>query len=582
MLWLVARHEATTIRLPVLAGRSRLGSSAENDLVIQIEGVSRRHALVDFDGMRVLLSDLQSKNGVRVRGKRVSEVVLEPGRKVQLGYAEVTIEEGRSSDARLAIARVAGSAERDESTTVFQSDRPASAVSALAFIREIESWGPRLTRSRMARLMDGGAEILGCESLIAFSLQGEDAMTIEAHRGTLPDEAFLFWSAAVSSEAERDGHKVLVARRDSDVVTAVFVTCDAVDDWKAALFVYIAGRLRRLQLEAPEKAGAVARREMKPSRIIVGESPIMRALMRRVYAAIDSTADVLLTGETGTGKELFARMIHETGPTGSGPFVTVNCAAINAELAEAELFGVLRHVATGVDPRPGLFVSANRGSIFLDEIGDLSLPLQAKLLRVVQEREVMPVGSHRPRPVELRIIAASNRDLALAVDEGAFRADLYHRLRRGLIYNLPALRDRREDILALVDAFVETEARAQRKEIRGVSRKAYELLQNHSWPGNIRELEGEVARAVRECPNGSALQSGHLALLRTNVEGVAPGERSATTVASLALEDRVAAAERQAIEQALATTHGNKSAAARLLRITRNGLALKMRRLRMR
>src|ERR1051325_24259 len=571
MLWLVARHETTTIRLPVPLGRSRLGSSIQNDMVVQIDGVSRTHAMIDADGTRVRLSDLQSKNGVRVRGRRVSEVALQPGRPVQLGNAEVTIEEGPSSDARLAIERVAGSAEGPDSTAAFRSEVASSPFAALALIREVESWGPRLTAARLTRLLDQGTAILGCESLIAFSLQGEDGICIEARSGALPDEPFLWWSAGASSDAERDGRHVLVARRDAEVVTAVFGADDAIGDWRRALFAYIAGRLHRVPTDVPQAAISAA--EVKSSRIIVGESSLMRELMRRIHGAIDSRADVLITGETGTGKELLAKTIHESGPTGSGPYIAVNCAAINAELAEAELFGVLSRVATGVDPRPGLFASANRGSIFLDEISELPLPLQAKLLRVVQEREVMPVGSYRPRPVDLRIIAASNCDLAAAVDGGAFRPDLYHRLRRGLIYDLPALRHRREDILALVDAFVEKEARAQRKQIRGVSRKAYDILQNHPWPGNVRELEGEIARAVRVCPNGSALQASHFSLPRADRAALAP-----VSAESFALKDRVANVELQTIEQTLAKTRGNRSAAARLLGITRNRFAAKMRR----
>ncbi len=300
--------------------------------------------------------------------------------------------------------------------------------------------------------------------------------------------------------------------------------------------------------------------------------------------------DVLLLGETGTGKELIARLVHASGHSAKGPFIAINCAAIPSELLEADLFGVEARVATGVDPRPGLFAKAEGGTLFLDEIGDMAERLQAKLLRVLQEREVLPVGAHHPKKIHVRVISASNKDLAARVEAGTFRDDLYYRL-RGLQFHLPPLRERKEDLPSLVLAFAQEGAKRYDKEIRGISRKALELLTAYAWPGNIRELKNEVDRAVLLATDGGHLESDHFGPVKYAVEhsrANTPQNDAAMTTgsahaveasASGALHGRVDAVEREAILEALRATHGNKSKAAQLLGITRNGLALKVKRL---
>jgi transcriptional regulator with PAS, ATPase and Fis domain len=328
--------------------------------------------------------------------------------------------------------------------------------------------------------------------------------------------------------------------------------------------------------------------------------------MSRIEGAVASKMDVLLLGETGTGKEFFARMIHSSGATGNGPFVAINCAAIPTDLLEAELFGVQARYATGVDARVGRFAQADGGSIFLDEIGELAEPLQAKMLRVLQEREVLPLGASEPRHIDLRVIAASNRDLLSLVDHGRFRRDLYYRL-AGLEFRIPPLRERPDDIPALALAFLERFSQEQQKTIRGISRRALELMLAHDWPGNVRELQNEIARAVLHCHEGGILRTEHFpSVLRALQAGhtrsgehaaaepvapqappVAPAAPPAISITEpippealpQALQGRIAALEREEIRRALDSTGGNKTAAARLLGITRNGLALKMKRL---
>ena len=264
----------------------------------------------------------------------------------------------------------------------------------------------------------------------------------------------------------------------------------------------------------------------------------------------------------------------------------------HAELLEADLFGVEARVATGVDPRPGLFAKAEGGTLVLDEIGDMAERLQAKLLRVLQEREVLSVGAHHPRKIKVRVISASNQNLAQRVEAGTFRADLYYRL-RGLQFHLPPLRERKDDLPALVLAFAHEAANRYDKEIHGVSRKALDLLTAYAWPGNVRELKNEVGRAVLLAKAGGHLESEHFGPVRYAVEhATAPAQHAETPTSPVsastdsqidpaprALHGRLDAVERQAISEALLLSQGNKSKAAQILGITRNGLALKMKRL---
>ena len=230
---------------------------------------------------------------------------------------------------------------------------------------------------------------------------------------------------------------------------------------------------------------------------IIGNSDVMIDVMKKVGRIAASDVDVLIYGESGTGKELVARAIHEHSNRRDGPFIDVNCSAIPSELIEAELFGIGKRVATAVDQRAGKFLQARGGTIFLDEIGDLSLPMQPKLLRVLDSKEVQGVGLH-PQHVNVRIIAATNLDLESAVESGKFRSELYYRLK--LTIPLPPLRERVEDISILANHFLRKHARTpDQKRIRGFEEGILTRFEQYHWPGNIRELEKAVEYAVVTC-----------------------------------------------------------------------------------
>ena len=288
--------------------------------------------------------------------------------------------------------------------------------------------------------------------------------------------------------------------------------------WQTDLFGLVARKLiPHLPMPAPLAPCAPSSDLVLPASMILGTSPAMGSLLAQIRATVRSKADVLLTGESGTGKELLARTIHNSGQHPDGPYIAINCAAIPSELLESELFGVQKGVATGVDSRPGRFVQADGGSIFLDEISELADNLQAKLLRVLQEREVLPLGAQSPRRISVRIISATNCDLDEHVRDRRFRADLFYRL-RGLRFHVPPLRDRKEDLPELVIAFASVAATEAGKVIRGVSGKALDLLLEHDWPGNVRELQTDVNRAVLTCPDGGVLDPSDFGHVRWVVE----------------------------------------------------------------
>jgi len=249
----------------------------------------------------------------------------------------------------------------------------------------------------------------------------------------------------------------------------------------------------RTRLAPPVKNGLPPSHDFND---IIGESAALRTALSALEEVIETDSSVLLLGETGTGKELFARALHSRGPRHAFPLVSVNCAALPATLIESELFGHQRGAFTGaIAPRQGRFELAHRGSLFLDEIGDLPLELQAKLLRVLQEGSFERVGSSHSQAVDVRIIGATHRDLGQAVADGRFRADLYYRLNVFPI-RLPPLRDRREDIPQLVWSIIRKRQPALRRHIVTVTDETMTILQQHSWPGNVRELENVVERAL--------------------------------------------------------------------------------------
>jgi two-component system response regulator HydG len=371
------------------------------------------------------------------------------------------------------------------------------------------------------------------------------------------------------------------------IMTAYSSVESAVEAIKAGAYDYLIKPLDfevlRLTIErAREHAGLKAENMLLKSKLgadldlahVIGRSKAMKSLMDMLAMVAPSEATVLITGESGTGKELIARALHFNSPRRQKPLVVVNCAAITETLLESELFGHEKGAFTGADKRhEGRFMQANHGTVFLDEISETSSTMQAKLLRVLQEKEIQRVGGEEVLPVDVRVVAATNRDLEAEVAGGRFREDLFYRL-NVMRLAVPPLRDRLEDIPLLAQHFVERFASRSRKTVKGFTPLAMDMLLKHDWPGNVRELENTVERAVILL-TGDHITEKQLPLSIVQKYPESQGQRIPAALpsdGSRSLED----IEKEAIIATLEAAGRNKSEAARRLGISRKTLHNKM------
>ncbi|HEY7368910.1 MAG TPA: sigma-54 dependent transcriptional regulator [Thermoanaerobaculia bacterium] len=383
---------------------------------------------------------------------------------------------------------------------------------------------------------------------------------------------------------DRPGLEVLreIRRRDADavvvIVTAYSSIEGAIEAMREGAFHYIPKPFQNQEVTLTIRKGADARRLTEENRRlrqqlskefglgrIVGKSEGMRKVFELVRLAGPSRSTILVQGESGTGKELVARAIHTHSPRANAPFVTVNSGSMPHDLLESNLFGHVRGAFTGaVANKKGLFEVAEGGSIFFDEIGTVSLETQAKLLRVIQEKEFMRVGSVDTQKADVRIIAATNSDLKKMVTEGKFRDDLYYRL-CVITIGIPPLRERREDIPLLAEHFVRFYASENDKPIAGILPDALRVLLDYDWPGNVRELENAIERAVVLCPAGGTIGVDLLP------ESVLSPDRAEVAVRlpenGATYKDLVEEYERRLVRTALRRTRGVQKRAAELLRV---------------
>jgi len=313
---------------------------------------------------------------------------------------------------------------------------------------------------------------------------------------------------------------------------------------------------------------------------VVGESTAWKSVLKLATQVAGAETTVLLLGESGTGKEVVARYVHRASPRASGPFVALNCAALPEQLLESELFGFERGAFTGAaQAKPGQIERAAGGVLFLDEVAEMSLSAQAKFLRVLQEREFQRLGGTRPLTADVRVIAATNRDLPTAIERGTFREDLYYRLQVFEI-RMPPLRERPEDILPLSEAFLADLSRSFARPPAGVSREAHERLKGYAWPGNVRELRNILERAAILC-DGGLISAEHLALPVSRVKAAARNEQvegTGTRPVTGPISVDLMGTERAMVEQALKDARYNKAKAARALGLTRTQLYVRLRR----
>ncbi|ATB33396.1 sigma-54-dependent transcriptional regulator [Melittangium boletus] len=374
------------------------------------------------------------------------------------------------------------------------------------------------------------------------------------------------------------------------IITAHGTVDSAVEAIKAGAFDYVTKPFDQSELSAAiakaAKAHVVAQRSVradaKARAAIIGESPQLQDVFKIIDKVADTPATVLITGESGTGKELIASALHGASSRRDKPFIKINCAAIPHNLLESELFGYERGAFTGaVTSKPGRFELADGGTLFLDEIGEIPVEMQVKLLRALQEGEFERVGGIKTTRVDVRLIAATNRDLQAEIDVGRFRKDLYYRLAVVPLV-LPALRERRGDIHMLATHFVEKYNRKLNKKIEGITDDAMALLQAYNWPGNIRELENLIERVLllADGPSITAKDLPEPVRQATTPPPAAPAAPADAPTSEGGLKDivrmKAAELEKDLISKALDETGGNVTRAAKLLQISRKSLQTKM------
>jgi two-component system, NtrC family, response regulator AtoC len=378
--------------------------------------------------------------------------------------------------------------------------------------------------------------------------------------------------------------KALLPRTEVAIMTGHGSIESAVDAMKLGAYDYIekpfrVEKMRLLLQRMAEKVRLVTENEFLRERVdteesldgIVGTSANIQDVLRMISRLKDTRTPVLISGESGTGKELVARAIHFRGAMAQTPFVAVDCGSLVPTLMESELFGYEKGAFTGATKsKPGLFQAANGGTIFLDEIGELPLEMQAKLLRVLQEKEVRPVGSNEHVSVEVRVIAATNRDLEAAYREGTFRKDLYFRLNVVTVH-LPALRDRRSDIPMLVHHFLERHASGANLQVTSAAMKS---LLHYDWPGNVRELENCIARAVTLGDRHTIDVTDLPPAIRSEQGSTSPAPQDTASLSTTALAEM----ERMTILRVFEQANGDKALAGKMLGISRATLYRKLKR----
>jgi transcriptional regulator with GAF, ATPase, and Fis domain len=511
---------------PIYKAATTLGSAGGNDVTLDAPGVAAYHAQIVFDGRDFSLDEVDPVAEIQINGRRKRRVRLAHNDHVHLGEAELVF------------------SLLEEAEAPGQRSEAEAPVSELTGLRKLFQFSEKLLVTRevqqlLEALLDGAIEATGADKGFVVLLRGSQT-EIRAARNlrqeTLPDSVRQLSDTVLAKVVEsrrplivhnaihdtmfKSAASVMNLRLCSvmcapliaggDLLGLIYLGNDRVAnlfDPRAldVLSIFAAQAALILQnallLESLRTDNASLEKKLKDQRFgdIIGSCASMMEVFRKVQKVSPTDISVLITGETGTGKELIAREIHNRSARASGPFVVINCGAIPENLMESELFGHVRGAFTGaVATREGKFQSANKGTLFLDEIGELPVALQVKLLRALQERVVTKVGDGRPEKVDIRVIAATNRELEEEIRKGTFREDLYYRLNVVNIF-LPPLRERGDDVVVIARLLLIKYAQEMNVQVRGFTPNALIAIRKYDWPGNVRQLENRIKKALVLC-----------------------------------------------------------------------------------
>lgn len=532
------------------SGEYVLGTAADCDLRLDAAGLSRHHLrlkVLDDGGM--LVEDLGSTNGSHLGQRRISRLAITQPTRLRVGSIQLQLLPDQADSEVLDLPDPSPhAAPRPAQVELAATDLLAPGWSLL---RRTGHWLQQPDPASLSALLADWLELL---PLAGLALQREGAI-IAAAGQTGADVALLLDAGELGlrgwNEAGNGSEPTLPVRLREAL------------QWS----------LQAVAATLPARTATAAPTPTRFNAALPGwptAAPSMQRLLRLAGRVAAGQVPLLLRGPSGSGKEVLARWLHASSPRRDGPFVALNCAALPTELLEAEIFGIERGVATGVEARAGVFERAAGGSLFLDELGDMALATQAKLLRALEAREIYRLGGHRPVRIDVRLLSATHQDLEERIASGAFRLDLYHRV-AAVELSLPALRERPEDIPLLATTFLADALAELGRRSPGISLTAMQRLLAHDWPGNVRELRHEMNRAALLLESHQPLDPEHLSGRLQAVDGNAH---------PLALEPRLQHAEAAAYRLALALGKGDHAAAMRLLGLPRSSYFRRLKSLR--
>lgn len=542
----IEHDQQATTKHVLGSGSYVLGSAEGCDLVLAASGVSRRHLRLEVlvDG-GVVVTDLGSSNGSRHGKRKIQTMAMTEPTRLRLGDARLTVHPD-SDQARVvalpALAALAATSARSVEASV-ATDMPQSGWTI------VQGLGADLDR------LDSGQPFAAViANVVARWSQQLDNASIRV-RSLQPTAAIV---AAVGPNFTADPESLSTLRHaglqlEIDCAPALISV-----NLRLALRIGLAA-LSNSATVGPADPQAKQTLSNMPTEVI-SASREMAQLYELATKVAKGGVSVLVQGESGSGKELLANWVHQQSPRHDGPFLAINCAALPAELLEAEIFGIERGIATGVDARPGLLERARGGTVFLDELGDMALPTQAKILRALESATIYRVGGTKAINLDVRFVAATHRSLASLIDAGTFRLDLYHRI-AAVELELPPLRERRVDIALLATHFLATELASLQRSSPGITDAALASLCSYEWPGNVRELRNEMARAALLLQAHQPLDWEHLS---KRLRSAVPAQ------VDLSLEAAINKAEAEAIALAMAAANDDHATAMALLKLTRS------------
>lgn len=542
---LIYRHLHGEERFNLFKNLTILGSDSTSDIQLAQEGVAPEHAhiLRNADGSFTVAS-LGRGKAIHINGVKQKKVILQEGDSVQVGKANLMFFEreprplaatGADFDELNAFRQVVGFSDR-----ILRAQNPEQLLEALidelieslgasrGFLILFEAGEPEVKVARGLNKGDLSPEISKCSDAILQQVlkSGEPVIVEDA----LHDANF---SSSVSVMNLRIASVLCIPLREQGELTGlIYLGQDKLTHAftpkkleiattfaaQASLLLMIKRQLGDLEADRSRLSEIVEARRFGA---MIGSCESMEKVYHRIRKVAPTDISVLITGETGTGKELIAKEIHKTSPRSEGPFIAINCGAIPHELLESELFGHLKGAFTGAThDREGRFQQADTGTLFLDEIGEMPVHLQVKLLRALQERQVMPVGGTKPKDVDIRVLAATHKNLEKAIETGSFREDLYYRLNVVEI-ELPPLRERGDDLMLLARFILKRARDEYGSSVKDFAPRAVTLMKNYTWPGNVRELENRVRKAAVLC-DGQVIAPEDLGLSAENLKPLLP------------------------------------------------------------